>query len=447
VVKDRIRKSLTFGVGLLLFVGAFIALLVAGSILNPPPYRVVIAVADINPYTVLTREMLAVDSQTMNSKVASRLVHESEVDMYVGGLVVEAVHGGEPLRRNAVVAQGNPAAVHRLSLALTDPNIVALVVPVDAKNIPSNVTSGDYVNITMGIPGSVSQLATQAFGQQIMPGLAPVDETGKGPEQLPEEPRATVPPASTPVATGTLPIIATPGPGEEGPPVVGGKGVEYPSEQEREELDVRPPLVKVILPQVTILSVVREKIPNPNYGMGMGEGSEMQPAYLEGEIESVTVLVPGAAEELLYFAVDNGSIHVSVVPHTAVEEGASPSTGILWNDIVDFIEAERAAALGVVTDTVASGVAPGATRPVTGTVTPGEGEKSEPTAVPEPEGEATATPRPEAQPTKEAGATDALGMSGGIVGLIVPVCVGGAVVFGVAAIIFMLRRQKSKKGP
>ena len=65
-MKLRVWKSLTFFIGLLLFIAAFVVILVAGRIFNPPPYRIVIALQDVPPYTVLTREMLAVDEQTMN---------------------------------------------------------------------------------------------------------------------------------------------------------------------------------------------------------------------------------------------------------------------------------------------------------------------------------------------------------------------------------------------
>ncbi len=76
-MKLRIWKSLTFFIGLILFVAAFGVLLIAGSIFNPPPYRIVIALEDIEPYTVITRDALAVDEQTMNQRVASHLVHEA----------------------------------------------------------------------------------------------------------------------------------------------------------------------------------------------------------------------------------------------------------------------------------------------------------------------------------------------------------------------------------
>ncbi len=76
----RALKSLTFFVGLLLFGGAFVALLLFGSLFNPAPYQIVVALEELPAYTVLEPSMLGVDSQTMNSKVAARLVHKGRLD-------------------------------------------------------------------------------------------------------------------------------------------------------------------------------------------------------------------------------------------------------------------------------------------------------------------------------------------------------------------------------
>ena len=96
-MKLRVWKSLTFFIGLILFIAAFGVILVAGSIFNPPPYRITIALKEIPPYTVITRDMLGVDEQTMHQRVASRLVHETEIEQYLGGMAIETIHAGEPL--------------------------------------------------------------------------------------------------------------------------------------------------------------------------------------------------------------------------------------------------------------------------------------------------------------------------------------------------------------
>ena len=257
-MKLRVWKSLTFFIGLILFVAAFVVILVAGRIFNPPPYRIVIALQDVPPYTVLTREMLAVDEQTMNPRVASRLVHEAEIDSYVGSLVIETVHAGEPLRRNSVVMPDNPAAAHRLSLALSDPDLVAAVVPVNPKIIPDNVTAGDYVNVTLGVAGNVSQ-------------LTPTDWSGTANSTAWGAPPADVATPTPVPLTPTLSLTST------GPLPLSG---EVP--------EVVPPLDKVVLPHMQVLHVAREKVPNPNYGMTFGQEGAQEPPFLEGNIEVAT---------------------------------------------------------------------------------------------------------------------------------------------------------------
>jgi hypothetical protein len=412
-MKLRVWKSLTFFIGLILFIAAFGVILVAGSIFNPPPYRITIALKEIPPYTVITRDMLAVDEQTMHQRVASRLVHETEIDRYLGGMAIETIHAGEPLRRNAVVTADNPAAVHRLSLALTDPDLVAAVVPVDAKIIPDNVTAGDYVNVTVGIEGNVSQLTAATWGEA-------AGATTWG-----------APPASTPTPTpvpftATLPLTPT------GP---------LPLSDDVPE--VAPPLDKIVLPQVQVIHVAREKVPNPNYGMTFGQEGAQEPPFLDGNIESITLLVPKAAEELLYFAVDNGTLHISIVPHLAVLAGASPSTGVLWEDIVRFFQEERLRTLGVITTTMPG---PTSTSPVTASealttsatsilqLTPTPMEAAVVPSTPLPPGEG------EPLPGDESPLPSALASS--LSGYLVPLCIGGGLAIGLGAVAFALMRRR-----
>jgi hypothetical protein len=411
-VKLRIWKSLTFFIGLILFIAAFGVILLAGSIFNPPPYRIVVALEDIPPYTTLTRSMFAVDEQTMHARIASRLVHEAEIDQYLGGMAIETIHAGEPLRRNAVVAAGNPAAVHRLSLALTDPSLVAAVIPVDAKIVPDNVTAGDYVNITMGIAGNVSQMASATGGA-----------AGWG------APPSLLTPTPTPVLTPALSLTTT-------SPIAPGYDLLPPTE---EVPDVSPPLDKIVLPQVEVIDVSREKVPNPNYGMSFGEEGEQEPPFLEGDVESITVLVPQAAEELLYFAVDNGTLHISVVPHAAVLEGASPSTGVLWEDIVRFFQEERLQALGVITSTASLT----ATAPISGSVAPTRSPALPATPSPAPEG---TVPTPTPSPPGGSGESPGVPTLGGFSGYLVPLCIGGGLVIGIGAVIFALARRRKGQG-
>jgi len=202
------------------------------------------------------------------------------------------------------VAAENPAFVHRLSLALEDPNFVAAVIPVDASVIPGNVVAGDYINITMGLGRGVGESGYEA-------------------------PSATGGLSGSVQGGGALTVTDT-----TDDSVIAGLP------------EIKTPLDKIVLAHVQVLEVSRERVSNPNYGLSAAEDpTSLEPAYLEGDVQGVTLLVPKGAEELLFFAVDNGTLHMTIVPHSAVMAGAEPSAGITWEDVVRFIQEERAGAL------------------------------------------------------------------------------------------------------
>ncbi len=331
----RAFKSLTFLVGLLLFAGAFVAILLVGNILNPPPFRVAVAVRDLQPYTVLTEQDLVIDEMRMSTVVARRLVHEYELDRYIGHIVIEPIYKGEPLRRNALVSAENPWAVYHLSLAIENPDEVAIVVPVDEESAPQQIVAGDYVDLVLGIPHGFYTPG----GFQAVPFTAGASPTG--------------------TAESTLPPVIQPG-GRTALPTVPITGTEI-AETEYGELlpEVNPPLAKVVLRGVEVLAVQHKNVPNPAYGASMSSSPTEQQAqapYLPGPIQSITLLIPRSAEELVAFALDNGTVRVALVSHAAAASGTldEPTAGILWEDLQRFFQEERLQALGVLTATAST---------------------------------------------------------------------------------------------
>ena len=87
--------------------------------------------------------------------------------------MIENIHAGEPLRKSAVVATGNPQAINRLSLVMTDPDKVAIVLPVDAKTAPSQIAPGDWVDLVVGLaPGNISAGNSSTFANLLTPPTA-----------------------------------------------------------------------------------------------------------------------------------------------------------------------------------------------------------------------------------------------------------------------------------
>ena len=163
-------RSATFTIGILLAGLAFAGFLMLGGMMAPPPYSVVVAVQDIPAYSTLDTGSLGVDAERINSEVANTLVSRDEIDQYAGGFVLENIHAGEPLRKSAIVAPGNPQAADRLALVMTDSNKVAAIVPVDPKTAPSQIEPGDWVDLVVGLaPGNISTGSNSTFSDLLTP--------------------------------------------------------------------------------------------------------------------------------------------------------------------------------------------------------------------------------------------------------------------------------------
>ena len=397
-------KSATFAIGILLALGAFVGFLLLGNFLAPPPANVVVALRDISPYTPLDATMLGVDAQHLNSQVLVTLVQKEELDQYIGGFVTTPIYAGEPLRKSAIVNAGNPLASKRLALALTDPNRVAAVIPVNAQTSPSHIVTGDYVDLVISMaPGNLSGANSDKFGQ-ILAGQDnnSVSSVGFGPSAVITPTRSTVLPSlisSTGVISGFLP-------GEE----------------------MNLPVTKAVIRSVPVLAVTFEQTPNPTYASaGFGENGNAapaQPAYIDGEIKSLTVSVPRDSAELLNFGIDNGKVHVMLLP---VQQGQSefvaqnndPTLGVSWNDVLAFMIRERqelaaafnftAANNGTSNGTNTSATNPNNSNNNSGTPAPATNPTAVPTTV------KTPTPRPTATQVASLGVPTAIaGIANGI---------------------------------
>lgn len=317
-------KSATFFIGILLALGAFIGYLLLGNFLAPPPALVVVALRDIPPYTPLDANMLGVDSQHLNNQVLATLVQKNELDEYIGGFVTSPIFAGEPLRKSSVVTAGNPLESKRLALALTDPNRVAAVIPVDAKTSPSQIVTGDYVDLVISMaPGNLTTNNSNNFGELL---------TGQNNNQVNFDlgPSAVITPTQS---TFPSPFLLASG------------IISAPLSGDIMNL----PVTKAVIRSVPVLAVSFEQSPNPSYASaGFGEDSNAppQPAYVEGEINSITVSIPRDSAELLNFGIDNGKVHVLLLP---VQQGQSEfaaqqnhsTLGVSWNDVLAFMIRER----------------------------------------------------------------------------------------------------------
>jgi hypothetical protein len=370
-------RSATLVVGLILAGAAFVGFLMLGGMMAPEPYSVVVALRDIPAYSTLEADALGMDSQRINASVARALILREQVNAYLGGFVIEPIYAGEPLRKGAVVSPKNPQAAKRLTLMMTDPERVAMVIPVDAKTAPQQIESGDWVDVVVSLaPGNISAGRESTFASM----LSTPTPVAFGAYAVP-----------TPAFGPTRALAAAPTPTLAPTSANGALGVDA--------AQMNLPANKVVIQNVPVLTAKFQQAPNTSFaGSGFTTGGQQpsapRPAYIKGDIQSVTVLIPRAATELLTFGIDNGRVHLALLPAQTGQEGEQsgvqlPTFGVTFNDWLAWMMRERAQATGA---NPITGVAPGAPR-----VQPPPNLPAQPTAVAAPPPNA-----PPAQPTQPA---------------------------------------------
>lgn len=313
------RNATVVVLATVLMVGSVIGILLIGQVINPPTVPIAVAVVDIPAGTVLTEEMVAIDNVQMNPKVLSAMIREAELTNFIGGVVIQPVNSYEPLLKSAVSADGNSASARRVALALSDPNVVAMVVPVSQETSPDAIVEGDYVDLSFGAG------ANTAFGK-LLSTSSTEEPFGPSLGGFVQQP-SIVPLLETAEAT------ATPTP---------------------EPLLVLP-VAKTIVSQAKVLSIIREERTVTTGGTLVGSG-EPRTAVVKGKIIGIVVAVPREAQELIQFAMDNGVVRVSVLSAEATSNGAV-SMGMTWNDLVALVRMEREEALagGLPTNVIGPG--------------------------------------------------------------------------------------------
>ncbi|CAG0943049.1 hypothetical protein ANRL1_01185 [Anaerolineae bacterium] len=322
-------RSATFTIGIVLAILAFVGFLMLGGMMAPPPYSVIVAVQDIPAYSTLDPNALGVDAQRINSQVAHTLVLREEIDQYVGGFVLENIRAGEPLRKGAIVAPDNPQAVNRIALVMTDPDKVAMVVPVDPKTAPSQIVPGDWVDLVVGLaPGNISAGSNSTFSNLLTPPtpVSPIVSFGPTPASG-ARPGPTLPPNPSPLNSTVT---------------AGSIGAN----------DMNLPADKVVIQNVPVLAVRFQQVPNPaftgsggSFGQTQQSPTASQSAYIQGDIQTVTVLVPRSSVELVTFGMDNGRVHLVLLPAKtgqAANGAQAPTFGITFNDVLAWMMRERA---------------------------------------------------------------------------------------------------------
>jgi hypothetical protein len=308
----KARNLTVVFIGMVLMAASILGVVFVGQIINPPATPMAVAIVEIPAGTVISRDMVRMDNVQVNSKVAASHVREAELDQFVGSVAVEPIHQYSYLSKSALSKENSPAAGRRLALALADPKLVAMVVPVDQKTAPDAIVEGDYIDLDFGALGDRTAGSTLTTRPTEAPGFS--QGYSNGLSQL-----ALLP-------TGTLSPTATPTP----------------------EPLLMLPVAKTIVSQAKVMSVVRDT----QTATQIDAQGQAQTVATPGKLLALVVAVPREAQELVQFAIDNGSVRVALL--SAQIRGGDPALrqptlGMTWNDLVSLMRMEREAALATAT--------------------------------------------------------------------------------------------------
>lgn len=314
-------RKLSLVLGIVLAVGAFVGVLLIGSMANPSPYHVVVAIKEIQPGEVLAPDLVGVDPQVVSPQVAEEYVLDGELDQYLGSTVVRNLVPGQPLMHRDLVDAENPAASTHLALALENPNLVAMVIPVEEDNTPDGIVPGDQIAIAWSV-------GEGNFMNALMGESSPFNTSGT---------------SGTPAEGGAG--LSEGVDGSQPPPEVAALIGEAEAEPTPE---VSLPLAKTIINTAQVIRVRREQEANPAY-----TGQEDEQPYIEGDVTGLEVVVPQEEMEVVQFAVANGEYSIVVLSPNADPEALAEATslGVMWTDVLAYFQADRLRALGVLTIT------------------------------------------------------------------------------------------------
>ena len=155
---------------------------------------------------------------------------------------------------------------------------------------------------------------------------------------------------------------------------------------------------------------------------------------------------------MLHFAIDNGSVRISLISPNAPPGERGPTLGLTWQDLVAFFEAERRQVLGVEEETQ------GMSRPPTAVPTDTLGIPGGSPVSPTLAGAAAPTPGPSdtPQPTYQSeGETaglaslpptdeDGLGTAGLALGGIIPFACGGLALILIPMVVLVLIQRRRR---
>jgi len=285
----------TILIGSAVLILSILAMFVLGRVLNPPAQQVYVAVREIQAGETLAPELLRLASVRLPS--TEPYLTETDIDEFGFATVVETVHEGMFIPKADLSFSGNPAALNRVSLSLSDPNLVAMTIPVTPLTSPGKIVSGDRVSLNVSI-------GSAAFTNPNFSTIPTNDPNGR---------ISSIPP--------TLPSPFT-----------------TPQPTQTPEPRISLPVTKNLVVSGRVLDVVYEEKFSPAVNMGEqpdGGGTE------RGDIQALVVAVPRSIQEALAFAIATGEVRVAVLDPNAPDSAEMITAGMSWEDLVAYFRWQR----------------------------------------------------------------------------------------------------------
>ncbi|HHH42488.1 MAG TPA: hypothetical protein ENK56_10865 [Chloroflexi bacterium] len=285
-------------------VGAVVVMIATAAVIRLGRGQVVqipVAIEDIPPGTALDPQLFRLaEVRDPDRAFLEAVVTAEEFAQYIGLPVMETVHAGSPLFEAQVQTEAPNEWQSRLTLLLSDPTHVVFPIPVTPDQAGNYIAAGDYVDVVFSLGRVAAHEMSQGY---------------------------TVPEAAAPGARGVTTPTVRPTP-----------EAFRPGEVVTETLEL--PLAKVVLGDVRVLRVEREKVRTASvtYGAAGEEGSTQQ-REIEGDVIRLYLEVDREQAEVLSFALNNGTLNL---PAHAQPIGTE-TEGFTWDDFVERFFRDRPA--------------------------------------------------------------------------------------------------------
>lgn len=235
-------------------------------------------------------------------------------------VLIQDVYRYQPLDLGAVVSPDNPAADRIMRLALDDPDMIVVRIPV-SNNVPESIIAGDRVDLVFAITNVTDTLNLEEGEENVQFTAYPQTSYGDlSPDAmavlLEQMGYSISPPAGGVVTEG----------GEAEPTAEPEPVVEEPS--------LREPVVKKLVSGALVIYVQLDTTI-----AGLTESGEA--TVVRGDITAIDVVIPRDAFEFVTMAITSGNLQIGMLSPLVEGSDEAPTIGASMQDFLDLYLSDR----------------------------------------------------------------------------------------------------------